>query len=91
MARVETTTIRVRRSTHERLQRAAEKRGKSVTQLVEEAAELLEESELLEAVEKHLTWLAERTPEEVARDEARDDEFVRELEALPPSPRADWK
>lgn len=91
MARVETTTIRVRRATHERLQSAAEQAGKSVTQVVEEAADLLEETQLLEAVEGHLTRLAERTPEEIARDEARDEEFVRELEALPPSPRAPWK
>jgi uncharacterized protein (DUF1778 family) len=91
MARVETTTIRVRRATQERLQRAADRKGKSVTQLVEEAADLLEEAEVLEAVEEHLTRLAERTPEEIARDDARDEEFVRELEALPPSPRAPWK
>jgi uncharacterized protein (DUF1778 family) len=91
MARVETTTIRVRRTTHERLQRAAEQAGKSVTQLVEEAADLLEEAELLEAAEEHLTRLAERSPEEIARDEARDEDFVRELEALPPSRRTAWK
>jgi uncharacterized protein (DUF1778 family) len=91
MASVETTTIRVRRTTHERLQRAAEQAGKSVTQLVEEAADLLDEAELLEAAEEHLTRLAERTPEEIAHDEARDEDFVRELETLPPSPRADWR
>ncbi|HVO53401.1 MAG TPA: DUF1778 domain-containing protein [Solirubrobacterales bacterium] len=91
MARVETTTIRVRRATQERLQRAADRTGKSVTQLVEEAADLLEEEGLLEALEEYWTRMVERTPEEIARDKARDEEWVRELEALPPSPRAPWK
>jgi uncharacterized protein (DUF1778 family) len=88
MARVETTTIRIRRTTHERLQRAAEEAGKSVTQLVEETADLLEEEKLLEALEDYWTRMVERTPEEVARDRARDEEWVRELEAMPPAPRA---
>jgi uncharacterized protein (DUF1778 family) len=87
MARTETTTIRVRRSTHERLQRAADRTGKSVTQLVEEAADLLEESRILESAVDAWARMADRTPEEIARDEARDDEWVRELEALPPSNR----
>lgn len=47
MASVETTTIRVRRSTHQRLQKEAELAGKSVTQVLEEAAELLEEQRML--------------------------------------------
>jgi len=38
MASVETTTIRVRRATHERLQKQAEATGQSVTQVLEEAA-----------------------------------------------------
>lgn len=89
MASVETTTIRVRRSTHERLQKQAELTGQSVTQVLEEAADLLEEAKLLEAFEEHWLQMAERTPVEVARDDARDEEWVRELEALPPSPRTD--
>ncbi len=89
MAGVETTTIRVRRSTHERLQKQAELTGQSVTQVLEEAADLLEEAKLLESFEDHWSRMAQRTPEEVARDEARDEEWVRELEALPPSPRRD--
>lgn len=89
MASVETTTIRVRRSTHERLQKQAELTGQSVTQVLEEAADLLEDVNLLEAFEDHWKRMAERTPEEIARDQARDDEWVRELEALPPSPRRD--
>jgi uncharacterized protein (DUF1778 family) len=89
MASVETTTIRVRRSTHERLRKQAELTGQSVTQVLEEAADLLEEAKMLESVEDHWKRLAERTPEEVARDQARDEEWVRELEAMPPLPRAD--
>lgn len=85
MARAETTTIRVRRNTHERLQLQAEITGQSVTQVLEEAADLLEEAKFLEAFEQHWKRMAERTPEEVARDNARDDEWVREIEAnLPP-------
>ena len=91
MAKAETTTIRVRRGTHKRLQLQAEITGQSVTQVLEEAADLLEEAKLLEAAEDHWKRMAERTPEEVAGDQARDEEWVRELEALPPSPRADWK
>ena len=89
MASVETTTIRVRRSTQERLQKQAELTGQSVTQVLEEAADLLEEAKLLESLEDHWKRMAERTPEEVARDEARDEEWVRELEAMPPTPSGD--
>ncbi|MGV1048766.1 MAG: hypothetical protein ACOYD4_09630 [Solirubrobacterales bacterium] len=57
MASVETTTIRVRRSTHLRLQKEAELAGKSVTEVLEIAAEILEEQRLLasavESWEKH--------------------------------------
>ena len=48
MASVETTTIRVRRSTHKRLQEEARQRGKSVTELLEMATEMLEEQRLLQ-------------------------------------------
>jgi len=89
VASVETTTIRVRRSTHERLQKQAELTGQSVTQVLEEAADLLEEAKMLESAEDHWKRLAERTPDEVARDQARDEEWVRELESMPPLPRAD--
>lgn len=47
MASVETTTIRVRRSTHKRLQEEAERQGKSVTEVLEAAADMLEEQWLL--------------------------------------------
>jgi hypothetical protein len=48
MASVETTTIRVRRTTQKRLQEEAEQRGQSVTELLEAAADVLEEQRLLE-------------------------------------------
>ncbi len=48
MASVETTTIRVRRDTHARLQKEAEARGESVTALIEAATEYLEEQRMLE-------------------------------------------
>ncbi len=47
MGSVETTTIRVRRSTHQRLAREAELAGTSVTAVLEAAADLLEEERLL--------------------------------------------
>jgi hypothetical protein len=47
MAAVETTTIRVRRSTQRRLAREAELTGKSVVDVLDIAADLLEEQRLL--------------------------------------------
>jgi hypothetical protein len=47
MASVETTTIRVRRSTHKRLQEEAERQGTSVTEVLEAAADLFEEQRML--------------------------------------------
>ncbi len=85
MARTETTTIRVRRNTHERLAKEAELAGKSVTQVLEEVADMLEEERIMESALEAWTRMAERTPEEIARDEARDDEWVREIEANLPS------
>jgi uncharacterized protein (DUF1778 family) len=84
MASVETTTIRVRRSTHERLQRQAELTGQSVTQVLEEAADMLEEAKMLESAERAWERMAGLPPEIVARNAARDDEWVRELELRPP-------
>jgi|GEM_PF-807379 len=84
MASVETTTIRVRRSTHERLRKAAELSGKSVTQVLEEAAEMLEEQQLLQSAERAWDWwYVELSPEVRARYEALDDEWVREIESQP--------
>lgn len=67
MARVGTTTIRVRRSTHERLAKEAELAGKSVTQVLEEATELLEEQRMLE----DFVRLYERYGDEI-REEMKD-------------------
>ena len=47
MAAIETTTIRVRRSTQRRLAREAELAGKSVVDVLEAATDLLEEQRLL--------------------------------------------
>jgi hypothetical protein len=52
MASVETTTIRVRRSTQKRLQEEAEQRGKSVTELLDIAAQALYEERVLESAER---------------------------------------
>ena len=52
MASVETTTIRVRRSTQKRLQEEAEHRGKSVTELLDIAADVLYEQRVLESAER---------------------------------------
>jgi uncharacterized protein (DUF1778 family) len=84
MASVETTTIRVRRSTHERLQKQAELSGQSVTQVLEEAADMLEEAKILESAERAWRRYSELPAETVTDDTARDDEWVRELESQPP-------
>jgi outer membrane protein TolC len=52
MATVETTTIRVRRSTQERLAREAELAGKSLVDVLEAAADLLEEQRLLAGMDR---------------------------------------
>lgn len=69
MAVVETTTIRVRRSTQKRLAKEAELAGMSVVEMLEAAVDLWEEQRLLasmdESYEKHAdeiheemkTWL----------------------------------
>jgi predicted transcriptional regulator len=84
VASAETTTIRVRRGTHERLQRQAELTGQSVTQVLEEAADMLEEAKILESAERAWRRDAERPAEVFGTDAARDDEWVRELESQPP-------
>lgn len=50
MASVETTTIRVRRSTKDRLSREAEMAGTSMTEVLEAAADVLEEQRLLDGM-----------------------------------------
>jgi hypothetical protein len=51
MAVVETTTIRVRRSTQRRLAKEAEIAGKSVVEMLEAAVDLLEEQRLLASMD----------------------------------------
>jgi uncharacterized protein (DUF1778 family) len=50
MANVETTTIRVRRSTKDRLSREAKMAGTSMTEVLEAAVEVLEEQRLLDGM-----------------------------------------
>jgi hypothetical protein len=52
MASVETTTIRVRRSTQKRLHEEAERRGKSMTELLDVAADVLYEQRILASAER---------------------------------------
>ena len=52
MAVVETTTIRVRRSTHKRLAEEAERAGMSVVEMLEAAVDLLEEQRLLASMDE---------------------------------------
>lgn len=52
MATVETTTIRVRRSTQKRLARQAELEGKSLTEMLDVAVDLLEEQSLLVSMDE---------------------------------------
>jgi uncharacterized protein (DUF1778 family) len=52
MAVVETTTIRVRRSTQRRLAKEAEIAGTSVVEMLEAAVDLLEEQRLLASMDE---------------------------------------
>jgi len=52
MAAVETTTIRVRRNTQRRLAREAELAGTSVVEVLDAAADLLEEQRLLAGMDR---------------------------------------
>jgi uncharacterized protein (DUF1778 family) len=52
MAIIETTTIRVRRSTQERLAREADLVGKSLVDVLDVAADLLEEQRLLAEMDR---------------------------------------
>jgi hypothetical protein len=52
MAAVETTTIRVRRSTQRRLADEAERAGTSVVEVLEAAVDLLEEQRLLASMDE---------------------------------------
>lgn len=52
MAAVETTTIRVRRTTQRRLAEEAERAGTSVVEVLEAAVDLLEEQRLLASMDE---------------------------------------
>jgi len=52
MAVVETTTIRVRRNTHQRLVEEAKLAGTSVVEVIEAAVDLLEEQRLLTSMDE---------------------------------------
>ncbi len=52
MAAVETTTIRVRRTTHRRLAEEAQRAGTSVVEVLEAAVDLLEEQRLLASMDE---------------------------------------
>ena len=80
MASVETTTIRVRRSTQKRLQEEAENRGKSVTELLDEAADVLEEKSMLLSAERAWEKLAAMPAEVAALDGALTDEEIARLQ-----------
>jgi hypothetical protein len=80
MASVETTTIRVRRSTQKRLQEEAERRGTSVTEVLDQAADMLEEKSILLSAERAWAEMAKMPAEEFALDGALTDEEVAQLE-----------
>jgi hypothetical protein len=79
MASVETTTIRVRRSTHKRLNEEAERQGKSVTELLDDAADILDERSMLLSAERAWEELAAMPPEVAALDGALTDEEIAQL------------
>ena len=81
MASVETTTIRVRRSTHKRLQEEAERRGTSVTEVLEQLADELEEENILASAERAWSRWAEMSDREAQLDGALTDDEVARLEA----------
>jgi len=65
MATVETTTIRVRRSTHKRLTEEAERAGMSVVEMLEAAVDLLEEQRLLASMDESYRKYGDEIHEEM--------------------------
>jgi uncharacterized protein (DUF1778 family) len=65
MAATETMMIRVRRTTQERLARQAELEGKSLTEMVDAAVDLLEEQELLASMDESYRKHAREIHEEM--------------------------
>lgn len=65
MAVTETTTIRVRRSTQERLAREAEFEGKSLTEMFDAAVDLWEERRLLDSMDESYRKYGDEIHEEM--------------------------
>jgi hypothetical protein len=65
MVAVETTTIRVRRSTHQRLAEEAKLAGTSVVEVVEAAVDLLEEQRLLTSMDESYAKYGDEIHEEM--------------------------
>lgn len=65
MAVVETTTIRLRRSTHKRLSEEAKHAGTSVVELLEAAVDLLEERRLLASMDESYRKYGDEIREEM--------------------------
>jgi len=65
MAVTETTTIRVRRSTQERLAREAKLEGKSLTEMFDVAVDLLEEQSLLTSMDESYRKYGDEIHEEM--------------------------
>lgn len=65
MAVVETTTIRVRRTTHERLAKEAELAGTSVVEMLEAAVDLWEERRLLDSMDESYRKYGDEIREEM--------------------------
>lgn len=73
MAIVETTTIRVRRSTQQRLAKEAERAGISVVEVLEAAVGLLEEQRLLTSMDESYRKHGDEIREEMKSWEALPD------------------
>lgn len=65
MAVVETTTIRVRRTTQQRLAEEAERTGTSVIEMVDAAVDLWEERRLLESMDESYRKYGDEIHEEM--------------------------
>jgi TRAP-type C4-dicarboxylate transport system substrate-binding protein len=65
MAEVETTTIRVRRSTQRRLAEEAREAGMSVIEMVDAAADLWEEKRLLDSMDESYRKYGDEIREEM--------------------------
>lgn len=65
MAVVETTTIRVRRSTQQRLAKEAKLAGTSVVEVLEAAVDLLEEQRLLTSMDESYAKYGDEIHEEM--------------------------